>query len=122
MECAMCQAYVYDTLCRPTSTWGVNQARAIRHAKGFVPEFVRIAFHATSTDYLALRFVEMGGVNHSCCCILRHPPLVVAQAWIRDKLDQIGDLDDIHFEHAGERVRLRIRIPKPKHHKDDLYT
>lgn len=117
----MCHTYVYDTLCRPTSTWGVNQTRAIRHAKGFVPEFVRIAFHATPTDYLALRFVEEGGVNHSCCCILRHPPLAVAQAWIRDKLDQIGDLDEIHFAHSGERVRLRIRIPKPRRVKDDLY-
>jgi len=118
----MCRAYVYDTLCQPTSTWGVNQKRTIAHAKDFVPEFVRIAFHATSTDYLALLFVETGGVNHSHCCILRHPPLVVAQTWIHDKLSQIGDLDAIHFEHAGEHVSLRIRIPKPRRYKDDLYA
>ena len=126
MDCPMCHAYVYDTICRPYAAPGTNAKRAMKHANIFTPEFTRVAFEEGDYEYLALMFVEAGGVSRTC---LAPDPLPIARSWVVHQLKEIGDIDQIHFSHGGgfepeiapppPTGPLRIRIP---HCPDGLYT
>ena len=52
MDCPMCHAYVYDTICRPYAAPGTNAKRAMKHANIFTPEFTRVAFEEETTSTL----------------------------------------------------------------------
>ena len=125
MECLMCNAYVYDTICKPYAIPGTNAKRAMKHANIFTPEFVRASYEDSDTTYISLMFVEAGGVERSC--FLRDP-IPIAHAWVAHQLKEIGDIDQIHFSHTGgyepevapppPTGALRIKIPKTA---DGLY-
>ena len=121
MECEKCYAYVYDTLCRPLNLPGMNANRAIEHADIFSREFVRACHDVTSdTDFLALLFMEAGGVKRGCP-FTRRDYMSTARTWVMYQLREIGDLQQIHCEHSIKTPEpvviaplspLRIRIPR----------
>jgi hypothetical protein len=137
IECGMCRAYVYDTIARPLSVkdcviFGplINTKRAMRRAMVFIPEFVRATFSDKNHEYLAILFVEAGGVAVSKC-FNQNSVLPIARMWVRNRLTELGDLDQLHYFHTcaspppdaivapNSAHGLRIRIPPPK--CDDLY-
>jgi hypothetical protein len=137
LECNMCRAYVYDTIKRPLSigdgvVFGplINTKRAMRRAMVFIPEFVRATFDDSNHEHLAILFVESGGVCLSRC-FNQQSVLPIARMWVRNRLKEIGDLDQLHYFHAcaspppdaivapNSAHGLRIRIPPPTY--DDLY-
>lgn len=135
MDCLMCHTYVHDTISRPFKCDGINPERALRYCHNLLSsELVRIARGQGEgdPDFLAIIFVESGGVKRSC---LTGNPLPLAHTWIQYQLRQIGDIYQIHSEHTppiqrvkvpvqtqadGSPALLRIRIPEPRY--DDLYA
>lgn len=137
LDCGMCRAYVYDTIKRPLSiadgvVFGplINTKRAMRRAMIFIPEFVRASFSDDNHEHLAILFTESGGVCLSKC-FNQHSILSIARMWVKNRLKEIGDLDQLHYFHAcaspppdaivapNSAHGLRIRIPPSKY--DDLY-
>lgn len=122
MDCQMCHAYVYDALRNPILLPGTNALRAAKHARLFTPEFIRAGHMNTDTEFVSLLFVEVGGVSRSC---FTRNPAAVARTWVRHQQKAMGNISEIHNQHAcvprkAERG-LRIRIP-PEEDDDGLYA
>lgn len=107
MECPKCYAYVHDTLHRPYTSAVIRHRQAMKHAHILVPELIRLARGEGTPDYLAILFVEAGGVRRLC---LTRTPLPIANLWVRHQLRSIGNLNAIHAEHT--RV-LHVQVPMP---------
>jgi len=137
IECNMCRAYVFDTIKRPLSiadgvVFGplIDTNRAMRRAMIFIPEFIRAAFDDKNHEHLAILFVESGGVCLSRC-FNQHSVLPIARMWVKNRINEVGDLDQLHYFHTSASPPpdaivapnsahgLRIRIPPSK--CDDLY-
>jgi len=138
-ECTMCRNYVHDTIKHPFSIkdgviFGllVNVKRALRATPAFVPEFIRASFSDKNHEYLAILFVEAGGVALSQCLSI-NSVLSVAHMWVQNRLKELGDLGQIHFFHTDASPPpdaivskntahgLRIRIPPSPPEYDGLY-
>jgi len=119
----MCHTYVNDALTNPVELRGTNPRRALKYAYLFVPEFVRVAHEDAEMGFLALLFVEAGGVSRSCYV---RDPMIIGHIWVQHQLKAIGNLKEIHFNHTVARptpaptTPLRIRIP-PERDYGDLY-
>jgi len=122
MDCQMCHAYVYDALRNPILLPGTNALRAAKYAHLFTPEFIRAGHMNTDTEFVSLLFVEVGGVSRSC--FMRNPA-AVARTWVRHQQKAIGNISEIHNQHAcvprTAEPGLRIRIP-PEEDDDGLYA
>lgn len=139
LDCRMCRNYVHDTIKHPFSLkdcviFGplVNVKRAMRATPAFVPEFIRASFSYHNHEYIAILFVEAGGVIMSKCFNI-NSVLPVARMWVQNRLKEIGDLDQIHFFHttappppdaivaSNTAHGLRIRIPPSPPEYNGLY-
>jgi hypothetical protein len=137
LECDMCRAYVYDTIKRPFSIkdcviFGplINTKCAMRRVVVLIPEFIRATFDDKNHEHIAILFVESDGVCLSRC-FNQHSVLPIARMWVKNRLKEIGDLDQLHYLHTcaspppdaivapNSAHGLRIRIPPSKY--DDLY-
>ena len=137
LECDMCRAYVYDTIKRPLSIadgiiFGplINTKRAMRRVTVLIPEFIRATFDDKNHEHIAILFVESDGVVLSKC-FNQQSVLPIARMWVKNRLTELGDLDQLHYFHTcaspppdaivapNSAHGLRIRIPPSKY--DDLY-
>lgn len=110
----MCYAYVYDTISRPCTLPRINSDRIMRHANKFARELLRLSLYDTDSSYLAILLIEAGCVARRCfhCNMMN-----VAYTWIDRRLQEIGDIRQVHAEHTRTEIAstpLRIRIPKPR--------
>jgi len=131
-QCSMCSAFVHDTFMRPSSVQEENLMSAWLRLKRIhslmphlLPDFIRACLNDKESPHLMLLLVEAGAVARPPPGKIRHP-LELIRLWFRNRVREMGDLDQIHFFHSGGHVpqdvaisdsgKLRIRIPK-----DNLY-
>jgi len=66
-------------------------------------------------SYIITRCIEAGGVNRPKNGT--RDAVSIMRVWIQTRIADLGNLNEIHFEHSPHR-QLRIRIPKTD---DGLY-
>lgn len=127
INCPQCYAYAYDTLVRPASRaridmfeHTVSMPRITKAAHALTPDFIRASVSPGDLTHVVLLCVEAGGVIRPKN--RKRNAFAIIWLWIQERLRELGNMNEIHFEHSGGfapelppapiGLPLRIRIPK----------